>query len=323
MLLADKNSDAWDFSNKVKDYIEKEKNDKIALNEVKIDTFRNGELDVHVPENLRGQSVYFIQDSNKNPQDWWVEQLLIGDLLNNSSAKEVNYVLPNMLYSRKDRKDKPHVPISARALANSISTYLNRLITLDMHAEQTQSAYPSSLPIDSLQSAPYVAKYLSKNHSSFLENLVVVSPDAGGVDRVENFCRHLERETGMKDTGHHYDVAFMSKYRSDGEIEKVRLTGDVEGKNALILDDIIDSGSTQKNAAEKVKKEGAKDIKCYGTHGLFTKGVDNIKDYFSSIMTSNTHYQKNGDVEVIDMSPLFAEAIHRNHYNQSISKLFK
>ena len=122
VLLADPNSKAWDFATKVREYIEKEKEAQLPLEKVSVQHFRNGELDIEVPENVRKRDVYFIHDSTIDPQEGWVQLLLLKDLLLSSSAERINYVLPDMLYSRKDRKDVPHVPISARALARSISS---------------------------------------------------------------------------------------------------------------------------------------------------------------------------------------------------------
>ena len=192
ILLADKNSKAWDFAKKIQKYIQDQKEVFIPLEEISIKYFRNKEIDMHVPENVRKKDVYFIQDSTKNPQEWWVELLLVKDLLLSASAESVSFVLPNMLYSRKDRKEKPHVPISARALARSIFPYLKRKITMDLHAAQIQGFYPENIPLDNLYSFPDVVRYLKENKSiENLENLVIVSPDTGGVDRAGAFAQRL------------------------------------------------------------------------------------------------------------------------------------
>src|SRR3989344_9090236 len=183
MLVADKNSRVWDFANKIKEYIEKEKKAAILLGEISINYFRNKEIEMYVPENVRQKDVYFIHDSSKNPQDWWVNLILIKDLLLSSSAKSVSFVLPDLLYSRQDRKDKPHVPISARALANSISSDLKRIITIDLHAAQLQGFYPQNIPVDNLYSFPEVVRHLRENHLGELERMVIVSPDAGSAPR--------------------------------------------------------------------------------------------------------------------------------------------
>ena len=129
ILLADQNSQAWIFAEKIQDYLLKELQILVPLINIEIEHFKNSELKMHVPDNLRQKDVYFIHDSNKYPQDWWVELLLLKDLLLSASAERVSFVLPNMLYGRKDWKDRPHVPISARALAESIAPGLKRIIT--------------------------------------------------------------------------------------------------------------------------------------------------------------------------------------------------
>lgn len=315
ILLADKNSVAWNFSEKIQRYIQDEKEVQIPLEEISIKSFRNGEIDMHIPGNIRKKEIYFIQDSTKNPQQWWVELLLIKDLALSASAESLSFVLPNMLYSRKDRKDRPHVPISARALAKSISPNLKRIITMDLHAAQIQGFYPEELPVDNLYSFPEAVRYLRENNSiDNLEKLVIVSPDAGGVERAESFSKRLNSE---------YPIAFISKRRVNGEIEQMRLAGDVADRDVLIVDDMVDSGGTLIEAADLLKAQKAKKLFCYGTHGLFTKGVEGLKKYFEKIMTSNTHYQESDGAEVIDVSPVFGEAIYRTQKGLPISKLFE
>jgi ribose-phosphate pyrophosphokinase len=317
ILLADPNSRAWSFSKKIQEYILKEKKKDVRLEKVSISHFRNGELSIYVPENVRKKEVYFIHDSTKNPQEWWVELLMLKDLLLSSSAESVSLVLPDMLYSRQDRKDKPHVPISARALAKSLSTGVKRIITMDLHAPQVQGFYPENIPLDNLYSFTVFSKYLTKEKNKIdnVKKLVILSPDAGGVDRAKSFAQRLESE---------YPVAFIEKRRvKAGEIEDMRLAGDVDGKDVLIVDDIIDSGNTLCKAAELLKQHGAQKLFCYGTHGIFTLGTEKLCECFDRLMTSNTHNQEREGVESIDVSPIFAEAIYRAQKGESISELFK
>jgi len=315
VLLADKNSDAWRFAEKIQNYFIKEKQFFIPLEELHVKKFRNGEIDMHIPENMRKKDVYFIHDSNKNPQEWWIELLLLKDLLLSASADSISLILPNMLYSRKDRKEKPHVPISARALAKSISSGIKRIITMDLHAPQIQGFYPEEIPLDNLYSFSEVVKFLEKNSQMIdLKKLVILSPDAGGVDRARAFAQRLQSE---------YPVAFIEKRRVNaGEIEEMRLVGDVQNKEVLIVDDIIDSGGTLCKAADLLKNQGANKLFCYGTHGIFTLGTSHLCEKFNKVMTSNTHFQRD-NIEVIDVSGIFAEAIYRAQKGLSISKLFE
>jgi len=311
ILLADPKSNAWQFAKKV------EERTKVPLEEVSVKYFNNGEIDMHVPKNMRRKDVYFIHDATKNPQDWWVELLLLKDLLLSASAESVTLCLPNMLYSRKDRKEKPHVPISARALANSISPGSKRIITMDLHSDQIQGFYPPTCPFDNLHSFPEVVRYLTSHNPPDLENLTIVSPDGGGVNRARAFAQKLKVKN---------PIAFIYKRRDKpGSIEEMLLVGDVKNSDILIVDDIIDSGGTLIKAAGLLKRYGARDIYCYGTHGFFTKGTEELCDIFDRVMMSNTHC-RNGElegVEIIDVSKVFAEAIYRAQKGISISELFE
>lgn len=320
VLLADPNSKAWDFAKKIQDYIKETKQIYIPLREISIKHFRNGEIDMHIQETIRKKDIYFIHDSSKNPSEWWVELLLLKDLLLSGSADSVTFVLPDMLYSRKDRKEKPHVPISARALARALSPGIKKIITMDLHASQIQGFYPENVPLDNLYSFPEVVHYIKENVlvDSF-ENFVILSPDAGGVERAKAFAQRLGKNP----------LAFMYKRRTtEGtgdtrDVEEMILVGNVEGKNVLVVDDIIDSGGTLCKAAELLKQKGAKRLFCYGTHGFFTCGTEELKKNFEKVMTSNTHYREDSDIITIDVSPIFAEAIYRAQMGKSISELFK
>ena len=324
ILLADKESKAWDFAEKIRTYIQDERKVSIPLEEVSIKHFRNQEIQMHIPENLRGKDVYFIHDSTKNPQEWWVELLLLKDLLLSSSARTASFVLPDMLYSRQDRKHRPHVPISARALSDSISPGLEKIITMDLHAPQIQGIYPAEVPLDNLYSFPETVRYFREHYFDELEDLVVVAPDAGGAKRARTFLNKLEAAQNNALKKQRYSFALIDKIRlKSGEIECMELVGEVKDKNVLIIDDIIDSGRTLCEGAKLLRENGAKKLFGYGTHGIFTEGTKTLLTYFDKIITSNTHYQENSGVEVVDVSQLFAEAIYRAEKGLSISKLFE
>mgnify|MGYP001583711692 CR=1 FL=1 len=318
ILLADPKSNSWNFAVKIRDYIKNQRGAEVLLEEVSITHFNNGEIDMHVPKNVRRKEIYFIHDSAKNPQEWWMELLLLKDLLLNASAESVTFVLPDLLYSRKDRKEQPHVPISARALATSISPQLRRIITMDLHTDQIQGFYPANCPVDNLHSFPEVVRYIEKHPISDSNNLIIVSPDAGGVSRARAFAQKL---------GIHQPIAFIYKRRDKpGEVAEMKLVGDVRNSEVLIVDDIIDSGGTLCSAAKLLRENGALKVHCYGTHGIFSKGTSVLCNSFDRVMTSNTHYRENldlGGVEIIDLSPVFAEAIYRAQKGLSISGLFE
>lgn len=323
ILLADPNSMAWDFAKKIQKYIRDTKEENVPLYEIEIEQFNNKELNIHVPNNIRKKDIYYIHDSSKNPCHWWVELLLVKDLLLSASVESITFVLPNILYSRQDRKHMSRVPISSRALANSISPGLKRIITVDLHSPQIQNAYPFNVPLDNLYSFPDVVRYLERNYLNDIENLVVVSPDAGGVDRVRSFLKRLERLNEGSFKKKNYSLALINKVRSKpGEVSGMQLVGDVSGKDAIIIDDIIDTGGTLCNAADLLREKGAKRVMCYATHGIFSKGTEQLLKKFDVVMTSNTHYREADSIKVIDLAPLFAEAIYRAQKGLSISRLF-
>ncbi len=323
VLLADSKTSAWDFAKKIQKYIHDTKEENVPLYEIEIGYFNNKELNVHVPNNIRKKDIFYIHDSSKEPQQWWVELLLIKDLLLSASVDSITLVLPNMLYSRQDRKHMSRVPISSRALANSISPGTKRIITVDLHSPQIQNAYPSFVPLDNLHSFPEVARYLEEKHLKEIENLAIVSPDVGGVNRARSFLKRLENMNKGFFKKRDYSLALIDKSRSNpGEIAGMQLVGEVSGKDVLIVDDIIDTGGTLCKSADLLREKGAKKVMCYATHGIFSKGTEELKKKFDVIMTSNTHYRETDGIEVIDLAPLFAEAMYRAQKGLSISRLF-
>ena len=315
VLLADPKSRAWRFAKKIQDWVHKEREYEIPLRELEITEFRNGEYEPYVPENVRKKDVYFIQDSTKDPSKWWVELLLVGDLLNRASANSVTFVLPDMPWNRQDRKAKPHVPISAKALAYSISPYISRIISMDLHADQIQGFYEAKVPLDALKSFPAVVKHIKEQESIPLENLVLVAADGGGVTRVAEYSQALGLEG---------QIATVYKIRDRQTKEsKSMYLGDVKGSDVFIIDDIIDSGTSTCEAGRLAKENGAKRMYCYATHGLFTKGTKELRESFDVIMTSNTHcYETREGIDIIDVSSVFADAIYRAQVGESISSLF-
>lgn len=328
ILLAEPETPAWIFGEKIQKYLnEKYHLKEFTLSPIEITKFRNNEFLPHVPENVRRKDVYYIQSTNKDPCKWWVELELMQDLLLSASVNGLSYVLPNMDWPRQDRKDRSRVPISARALAKALtSNKTDRVITMDMHSPQIQGFFPASIPIDNLYSFPTVVDYIRKNHLSDLEDLVIVSPDAGGVQRGMSFFKRMIDANKNDSIKYNYNFAFTHKLRSKpGEIGNMWFVGDVQDKNALIVDDILDSGNTLIECGNKLKENGVKKVMVYSTHGLFTEGIERIIKNFDLVMASNTHdmpkeaYNK---VEVIDMTQTFAEAIYRAQKGISISEMF-
>lgn len=318
MLLADPDSPAWDFSKKIQSYINTNFKVDIPLHKLIVNHFNNEEIRLWAPENLRKRDVYFIHDSSKNPQEWLVELLLAKDLLIRASAGRITFVLPHLLYSRQDRKEKPHVPISAKAVADSISSGIERVITMDLHAPQIQGFY--DIPVDNLYSFPEVCHYLKSSYSD-LENFVIVSPDAGGVERARAFAFRLNSRC---------PIAFVEKRRQQaGEVSEMYLIGDIVNKDIFVVDDIIDSGGTLLKVRDLLINNGAQKMFCYGTHGLFTKRADErLSEIYDKIFVSDTVYYTPKDsirdkIEIISVTETFGEAIYRAYKGLSISELFE
>jgi ribose-phosphate pyrophosphokinase len=327
VLLADSETPAWDFAHKIKTYIKNVNEKDVQLHNLEMKVFGDKEILPHDPENIRKKNVYFIQSSNKNPNDWLAEIIFVKNLCLKADVNSISLVLPYLRYARQDRKHMSRVPISTLAVADSISGGVERIITMDLHSPQIENAYPANVPLDNLQSFPELVKSLRQNYSSYLENIVIASPDIGGAGRANSLSKRLIKgEINYNPDNPNYTLAIMSKMRDkSGNIEGMKLIGDVDKKNVLLVDDIIDSGGSAIKASEILKKNGAAGLLYYATHGLFTKGTKEILNSYDVVMTSNTHYapkEEDGDIKIIDMTPTFAESIYRAHEGLSVSKLF-
>lgn len=282
------------------------------LNRVKIKKFRDGEIKPYIELNVRGKECFFIHDSSKSPNEWFLELALINQALKKSSAKQIIDVIPYLRFARQDRKDEPRVPISARVVAQTIDAYADGVLTLDVHNPAIDGFFEKRF--DNLHSFKTAVYYIKQNHPEILEDLVVMSPDAGGTDRANAFSRMIgdtEIAVGYK------------KRKTAGEVEGLKILGDVKGKNVICIDDIVDSGNTLIKAAKVAKEQGARNIYAYCTHGLFTEGMDKVLENFELFFIGDTLLQKNHPkLEIISFAPLFAEAIYRISQGKSLSALF-
>lgn len=356
-IIADPDGSAWDFTNRVFDYLKKREQEDLKdkkerfiqkisislgknycrdiskemefanllytaltddeesefeLNKLLVKHFRDGEFKPKIQKNIRGSNCFFIHDSNTNPSYWFTCLCLVNHALRNSSAHEIINVLPYLKFARQDVKDESRVPISAKVVAETLEHNHTRILTMDVHNPAIQGFY--KIPFDSLYSFPVVVKFIKENYPEILENLVVMSPDEGGVKRARTFAK----KTGIS------NIAIVDKYRATaGEIEdSLGILGDVSGKNVMIIDDILDSGGTLKNACKAARKRGANKVYAYCTHGLFTKGYDEIISSFDRFFIGNTikHQSKTG-LDIIQFEELFGEAIFRINKGESISAL--
>jgi ribose-phosphate pyrophosphokinase len=319
LLLADPCSNAWEFADQMQAHIYKEKRVHWDLNPVEIFKFANGELDIHAPHNLRRREVYYIADSSKDPQDWVVELERVANMLLLSSAERINFVLPDMKYNRQDRKHKPRVSIGAIDLAKHLKPYwpvVREIFTMDLHAKQIEGFF-FPIPLENIPSTPALAQFLrSEKGIPNLEEIVLVAADKGDFDRVEDLNNYLRLKN---------PPAYIYKQRDPEtrKITKLELVGNVEGKRVLVPDDLIDKGTTLCRASALLRQEGAREIIAYGTHGWFTKGEEIVTSCFDRVIVSNTHNKQYGEkIEVIDVAPIFAEAVYRSQMGQSLSELW-
>lgn len=280
--------------------------------------FSDGEVFVEIAENVRGRDVYLIQSTCMPVNDSLMELLVMIDALKRASAKEITAVVPYYGYSRQDRKVAPRTPISAKLVADLIvAAGATRLVSMDLHAGQIQGFF--DIPFDNLFSSPVILDYLKKEMAG-KSDLVLVSPDAGGVERARAYAKRLN-----------VSVAMIDKRRTGPNVaQAMNVVGDVEGKVALILDDMIDTAGTLTEAVHSVLDQGAKKIFAAATHGVLSgPAVERIQaaEIERVIVTDTIPLSEKARAckKIIQLSvaDLFAEAIYRIHNYDSVSSLFR
>jgi ribose-phosphate pyrophosphokinase len=289
---------------------------KIPLVKAVVRRFADMEVFVEIQENVRGEDIFVIQSTSFPANDNLMELLIVIDALKRASARRITAVIPYFGYARQDRKVGPRTPISAKLVANLITEAgANRVLTVDLHAGQIQGFF--DIPTDNLYAMPVIVKditdYLGHN------NLMVVSPDVGGVVR----ARALAKRLGG-------DLAIVDKRRERaGESEVMNIIGDVEGRSCILIDDIVDSGGTICNAAEALLREGAKDVCAYATHGVLSGGaVARIKGsklkslVITDSIAATEEVAKCSNIRRISIAPLIGEAMRRINNEESVSSLF-
>lgn len=286
------------------------------LSNVEIEAFADGELFVRIDENMRGQDVFIIQSTSKPANDNLMELLICMDALIRASARRITAVIPYFGYARQDRKTGGRTPITAKLVANLIAgAGAHRVLTLDLHAGQIQGFF--DIPTDNLFATPVIEQDIRRNYD--VKDLMVVSPDVGGVVR----ARSLAARIGA-------DIAIVDKRRPKaGESEVMNIIGDVEGRRCIIFDDIIDSGGTLCNAAAALKDRGAAEVSAYITHGVLSgQAVDRIgKSVLNELVVTDSidviaKADASRNVRTLTVAPLLAEAIRRIANDESVSKLF-
>src|SRR3989344_4426226 len=306
IILADGESKGYGFARKVYEYICKkpERALVIGLANIGRTTFEDKEYKLRIMDNIRRKKVFYIHDGNKEPATWFCDLSFALDAIKFASPSEINVVLPYMRFMRQDRKDESRVSVNIRAVAEIISSYADRGMTIDLHAPQIQGYF--RIPFDNLQSFPTLTEHLKRNYREVLENLVIISPDVGGAKRVESLQKRLNKDRL------NVEMAICYKRRSEkNKVDGITIMGDVKGKNCLILDDIVDTGRTLAAASNELREQGAKNLYVYGTHGLFTKGFD-VLEKFDKVMVSDSLFNSERDkLEIISMVELLGEAIFR------------
>jgi ribose-phosphate pyrophosphokinase len=277
--------------------------------------FSDGETFCQIEENVRGSDVFIVQPTSNPVNENLMELLILLDSFKRSSASRVTAVMPYYGYARQDKKDKPRVPITAKLVADLISKAgADRVLTMDLHADQIQGFF--DVPVDHLFAAPVL---LDAIREMSIPDLVIVSPDAGGVERARAIAKRLE-----------VGLAILDKRRTaPNEAEVMHVIGDVDGCNALIVDDIIDTAGTMTKAVDALKKKGAGRVLAAGVHGVLSgPALQRINDSpLEQVLITNTtpleeKLARSPKLKPLSVAPLLGEAIRRIHVNSSVSSLF-
>jgi ribose-phosphate pyrophosphokinase len=287
------------------------------LGHADIRRFSDGEVFVEIGENVRGRDVYVIQSTCRPVNDTLMELLVMIDALKRASAKEVTAVVPYYGYARQDRKVAPRTPISAKLVADLFaSAGATRVVSMDLHAGQIQGFF--NIPFDNLFASPVILEYMKKEMRG-QQNLVIVSPDAGGVERARAFAKRLDAT-----------VAVIDKRRTAPNVAKaMNIIGDVQGKVALILDDMIDTAGTLTEAAHAVIQHGASQVFAAATHGVLSgAAVERIQNskiervIITDTIPLSPESASSSKIIQLSVADLLAEAIYRIHNYDSVSSLF-
>ncbi|KPU26589.1 ribose-phosphate pyrophosphokinase [Caloranaerobacter sp. TR13] len=286
----------------------------IELGESQVGRFSDGEISVHISDSVRGADVFVIQPTCPPINENLMELLILIDALKRASAGRINAVIPYYGYARQDRKTKAREPITAKLVADILTTAgADRVVSMDLHAGQIQGYF--DIPVDHLTGVPILADYF---RNIIDKETVVVSPDIGGVRRARNFASLLD-----------LPIAIIEKRRPKANVSEVmNIIGDIEDKNVILVDDIVDTAGSLTKAAKVLKDFGAKKVYACCTHPVLSgPAIDRLKDSVIEklVVTDTIPLTENKQIdkiEVVSVAPLFAEAIKRIYSNESISKLF-
>lgn len=287
----------------------------VPLGAAQVKRFSDGEVWVEIDENVRGKDVFIIQSTSRPANEHLMELLIMIDALKRASAERITAVMPYYGYARQDRKVQPRTPITSKLVADLItSAGAHRVLSVDLHAGQIQGFF--NIPFDHLYATPILLDYIKEN---LMNDLVIVSPDAGGAERARAYAKRLE-----------VGLAMIDKRRTRPNVSEVmNVIGEVEGKTAIIVDDMVDTAGTLTQAAQALADNGAKRVFACATHGVLSgPAVERIeKSVLSALVVTNTISQpeavlKHPKIKVLSMAKLLGEAISRITHSDSVSSLF-
>jgi len=286
----------------------------MELGKCVVTAFPDGETFVKIEENVRGEDVFVVQSTSPPTNHYLMEMFIMMDALRRASASRITAVLPFYGYARQDRKDQPRVPITAKLVANLlVAAGASRVLTMDLHAQQIQGFF--DIPVDHLYAAPVMYEYLKKKK---LQDLMVVSPDVGGLKMAHAYSQVLEA-----------GLAIVAKRRKNAsEIESMTLIGDVRGKNVLMVDDLTETAGTLTTASALLKKKGAKQILACVSHAILNEtGIERLrKSAIDELITTDTVLRPAIDglkINTLSVAGLLGEAMKRIYNNSSVTSLFE
>ena len=287
----------------------------IEMGKSTITRFSDGEIQMNIEESVRGYDVYLIQSTSEPGNEYLMELLIMIDALKRASAASINVVIPYYGYSRQDRKARSREPITAKLIANLLEAAgANRIISVDLHAPQVMGFF--NIPVDQLNSYSLIAKYFTEKN---FDDIVVVAPENAGVVRSRQLANRLNAS-----------IAFIDKKRSDKPnfIKSVEVIGDIKGKTAIIIDDMVDTARTITTGANALIEKGAKEVYACCTHPVLSEpAVSRIEEsVIKELVTTNTIHlpeeKRTNKIIPLSIAPLIANAMLRVHHNQSVSTLF-
>lgn len=291
----------------------------VGLVDARVERFNDGEIFVEVFENVRGEDMFIIQPTSNPANDNLMELLIITDALRRSSAGRITAVIPYFGYARQDRRTKARTPISAKLVANMmVEAGIERILTMDLHATQIQGFF--DIPVDNLYASPVFALDIRHNFKGKMDDIMVVSPDVGGVSRARELAKRIDAPLSIVD----------KRREKPGEVAEMTVIGDVVGKKCIIVDDLVDTAGTLCKAAEHLMEAGAEEVHAYISHGVLSgpavERVTNSK--LSSLVITDSIQATDAvkgcqNIRIVPTAPLFAQSIINTWNGTSVSSLFE